>query len=68
MLATSTRDQFKWRCVLTDSWFSSAENMKYIHATLKKYFILDLKSNRDVALSLENNRVLLRNMSNLSLL
>ena len=31
--------------VLADSWFSSSENMKFIHEK-KKYFIFDLKSNR----------------------
>jgi len=56
MLTTCTKNQLKWRYVLADSWFSSAENMKYIHATLKKYFILALKSNRHVALNLEDKK------------
>ncbi len=36
--------------MLADSWFSSAENMKFTHESVKKYFIFALKSNRYVAL------------------
>lgn len=43
------RVQFKY--VLWDSWFSSADNFKFIHYELKKYFVAALKSNRLVALS-----------------
>ena len=39
------RNTVKFSYVLADSWFSSAENMKFIHEK-KKYFIFDLKSNR----------------------
>lgn len=56
MLKTCQQNQLKWRYVLADSWFSSSENMKYIHEKLKKYFILALKSNRQVALSLEDKK------------
>jgi len=56
MLETCQQNQVKWRYVLTDSWFSSAENMKYIHDDLEKYFILALKSNRLVALSEEDKK------------
>jgi len=51
MLLTCRRNQLKWRYVLADSWFSSSENMKFIHNNLKKQFILALKSNRLVALT-----------------
>jgi hypothetical protein len=37
--------------ILADSWFSSAENMQFIHSNLKKKFIMTLKSNRKIALS-----------------
>jgi SRSO17 transposase len=37
--------------VLADNWYSSKENMDFIHYDLKKYFILGIKSNRTVALS-----------------
>ena len=56
MLNICRHNQLKWRYVLADSWFSSAENMKYIHETLKKYFILALKSNRHIALSLDDKK------------
>jgi len=56
MLSTCHHNQLKWRYVLADSWFSSAENMKHIHEKMKKYFILALKSNRHVALSLSDKK------------
>jgi len=51
MLKTCQHNQVKWRYLLADSWFASSENMNYVHKTLKKYFLLALKSNRLVALS-----------------
>ena len=54
MLLTCRKNQLKWRYVLADSWFSSSENMKFIHKNLKKVFILALKSNRLVALTKED--------------
>jgi hypothetical protein len=39
------KNAVKFSYVLADSWFSSGENMKFIHDK-KKYFIFDLKSNR----------------------
>lgn len=56
MLSYCLINQLKWRYVLADSWFSSSENMKYIHESVKKYFILVLKSNRHVALSLADKK------------
>lgn len=43
--------KFKW--VITDVWFSSSENMNHIHSK-DKDFIMPLKTNRKVALSLED--------------
>lgn len=43
------RVPFKY--VLWDSWFSTAENFKFVHYELKKYFVAALKSNRLVALN-----------------
>jgi hypothetical protein len=54
MLKVCCQNQLKWRYALADSWFSSSDNMKYIHATLEKYFIFALKSNRLVALTKED--------------
>jgi len=56
MLKTAQQNQVKWRYILADSWFSSSENMEYVKKTLKKYFLLALKSNRLVALSLEDKK------------
>ncbi len=39
--------------VLTDSWFSSVKNLICCKEELKNYFIIILKSNRKVALSLK---------------
>ena len=36
-------NQVKFSFVLANSWYSSAKNMKFIHAK-KKYFIFDLKN------------------------
>lgn len=56
MLKTCHHNQLKWRYVLADSWFSSSENMKYIHDKLRKYFIFALKSNRHVAIDLKDKK------------
>jgi hypothetical protein len=50
MVATCVANAFKFRHVLTDSWFASKENFEFI---LKKgkHFISALKDNRLVALT-----------------
>ena len=50
MLLTCQRNQMTWQYALADSWFSSSENMSFIHKKLHKHFILALKTNRLVAL------------------
>lgn len=40
--------------VLADNWFGSKENLHFIHHDMKKKFIIGIKSNRTVALSLED--------------
>ena len=45
------RNQLKYRYVLTDSWFSSKENMSFIRHDLNKHFVMAIKSNRTVAIS-----------------
>ncbi len=44
-ITAAIKNVVKFKYVLADSWFSSSENMKFIHEK-KKYFIFDLKSNR----------------------
>lgn len=54
MLRQCVKNKLMFRYVLADSWFSSAENMDLIKEELKKEFILAIKSNRNVALSLQD--------------
>ena len=42
--------------VLTDIWFGSADNMNYIHKDISRDFVIPLKSNRKVALSLADKK------------
>ena len=48
-LVQMNRLAFKY--VLWDTWFSSKENLAFVHHDLKKLFVVALKSNRTVALS-----------------
>ncbi|MCO6489207.1 MAG: transposase [Phaeodactylibacter sp.] len=43
-----------FRYVVWDTWFSAKENFEFVHFKLKKHFIGALKSNRKVALSMED--------------
>ena len=54
MLQTCQQNQLRYKYVLTDIWYASAENMQHIKIPLKKDFIMAMKSNRKVALSLED--------------
>jgi len=49
------QNQLKFKYILADSWFASAENMRFIHRK-EKYFIFDIKCNRLVALSDEDRK------------
>lgn len=46
-------NRVKFKYLSWDTWFSSADNFKFVHKKLKKYFVAALKSNRKVALSWE---------------
>jgi len=50
MVNQAIHNQLKFKHVLADSWFGSADNMRFIHKK-KKFFIFDMKSNRRVVLS-----------------
>lgn len=54
MIAQAIHNQLKFKYVLADSWFGSAENMRFIKKK-KKFFIFDMKSNRNAVLN-ENDR------------
>lgn len=56
LLHVCVTNQIRFRYVLCDSWYASADNMKYIKRTLKKDFVMPLKDNRKVALSLEDRQ------------
>ena len=50
MIKRLIQNQVKFRYILADSWFSSAENMRFI-AKREKIFIFELKCNRLIAFS-----------------
>lgn len=52
MLNVCVQNQIKFRYVLADIWYGSAENMNYIAQDLERLFLIPLKANRKVALSL----------------
>jgi hypothetical protein len=55
-LQVCQHNQIKYKYVLADSWFSSKENMNWIHQRLNKHFVMALKTNRTVALSKEEKQ------------
>ena len=56
MLEASKKNRIKFRYVLNDVWYASAENMRYIKEKRELEFIMALKANRKVALSLEDKK------------
>ena len=56
MLRQVKQNQIPFRYVLNDVWFASAENMRFVKNELKRDFIMPLKTNRKVALSLEDKK------------
>ena len=56
LLQIVAHNQIKFRYVLNDCWYSSADNMNFIHLDLKKEFIMPVKANRKVALSEEEKQ------------
>jgi Transposase DDE domain len=53
MLGACQKNRIGFRYVLSDVWYASLENMRYIKRDLEKEFIMPIKANRKVALSLE---------------
>ena len=45
------QNQLKFKYVLWDTWFTSKENLDFLHYEIKKKFVVALKSNRTLALS-----------------
>ena len=54
LLQQAGDNQIPFQYVLNDVWFASAENMVFIKQNLQKDFVMPLKANRKVALSLED--------------
>lgn len=52
MVQQAVTNQLRFRYVLNDVWFASAENMMFVKQTLLKDFVMPIKSNRKVARSL----------------
>lgn len=55
MLAQCTKN-VQYRYVVSDVWYASVENMKYIKNGLHRDFVMPLKTNRKVALSAAEKR------------
>jgi hypothetical protein len=54
MLQVCVQNEIPFRYVLNDSWYAAADNMMFIRHELTRHFIMALKSNRKVALSLQD--------------
>ena len=51
LLRVAVHNQVKFRHVINDSWYASADNMKFVKHDLRREFVMPLKENRKVALS-----------------
>src|SRR5574341_2584324 len=51
MVAQAAANQIPFKYVLNDVWFAAAENMMFVKHTVRKDFIMPIKTNRKVALS-----------------
>ena len=56
MLRQVKQNQIPFRYVLNDVWFASAENMMFVKHELERDFVMPLKTNRKVALSIEDKK------------
>src|SRR5689334_14325495 len=56
MAQQALRNQVIFKYVLNDVWFSAAENMNFVRHTLQKDFVMPLKSNRKLTLSLSEKK------------
>jgi hypothetical protein len=57
LLKICQKNQLHYQYVLADIWYASTENMQEIKTPLKKDFVMGMKSNRQAALSLEDNKL-----------
>lgn len=49
------QQKVKFAYITADMWFSSSDNMNFIHHELNKKFVMGLKSNRNIALTKEDH-------------
>jgi hypothetical protein len=56
LLRQAVQNQIPFRYVLNDVWYASADNMMFIKHDLERDFIMPMKTNRKVALSLEDKK------------
>jgi hypothetical protein len=56
LMAQAVQNRLRFRYILMDIWYGSAENIKFIRHELDKHCITPLKGNRKVALSLEDKK------------
>lgn len=49
LLKSCVQNKIRFKYVLSDIWFASAENMNFIKENLKKDFVMPLKSNRKIS-------------------
>lgn len=56
LLRQALDNQIPFKYVLNDVWFASAENMKFVKRELNKDFVMPVKANRKVALSLADQQ------------
>ena len=53
LMQQAVKNQIPFKYALNDIWFASAENMIFAKITLKKEFVMPLKANRKVAMSVD---------------
>ena len=56
LIQEAVKNELRFRYVLNDSWFCNAENMKFIQYETESYFVMAMKGNRKVALSLADKQ------------
>jgi hypothetical protein len=56
LLLACAHNKLRFSYVLNDVWYASSDNMMFIKHTLKKQFVMPLKQNRKVAMTLEQKQ------------
>ncbi|NJL58063.1 transposase [bacterium] len=56
LLRQVKQNQIPFRYVLNDTWFASADNMMFVKHELARDFVMPLKTNRNVALSIADKK------------